>query len=254
MVSVNYCRFSTSRNRKSENDYEVDETEDGEDNFDEEELLTYYFYCGYSYEEILQFLKNYHNLTISYSTLLRRLQGYGLRRRNNRNSDEYQNSVGKARERIQALINGPGSLCGSYSAWWRNFFHDLEFRGILDMSLELHKECLWYCFSPLVQSDLDIVKAHWNTHSIRRSRHNTVAGRPDALFYLPELNRGIGNLLLDVPRRDIRYVAENIIEVNQRNEYTEYFDMVAVTANLSTPRTSQEALILYNTLLQAATG
>eukprot|EP00794_Sanderia_malayensis_P020965 gene20965-23020_t len=69
-----------------------------------------------------------------------------------------------------------------------------------------------------------------------------------------ELNRGIGNLLLDVPQRDIRHVAENIIEVNQRNEYTEYFDMVAVTANLSTPRTSQEALILYNTLLRAATG
>lgn len=391
---------------------DVEEAENAEEKFDEEEVLTYYFYCGYSYNEILLFLEKYHNFIISYSTLLRRLRGYGLRRRCNENSDQYQNSVVTARERIQAIINGPGSLCGyrsvwhtlemeglriprsvvqallkeidpegatlrrrrrlrrreyqnpgpnyawhidgydklkpwgfpvhgsidgfsrrvlwlkvtrsnsspdviasmylntvkdvggcplemvtdlgtengiaaaiqcyfrnndaahryvpsprnqriegwwsyfskSYSTWWRNFFHDLEFRGVVDMSMELSKECLWYCFSPLIQSDLDIVKAHWNTHSIRRSRHNTVAGRPDALFYLPELNRGVGNLLLDVPQRDIRYVAEHIVEVDQSNEYTEYFDMVAVTASLSTPRSWQEALGLYNALLQAATG
>ena len=122
------------------------------------------------------------------------------------------------------------------------------------MSMELSKECLWYCFSSLIQSDLDIVKAHWNTHSIRRSCHNTVAGRPDALFYQPKLNRGVGNILLDVSQRDIRYVAENIVEVDQSNEYTEYFDMVAVTTSLSTPRTWQEALGLYNALFRAATG
>ena len=142
----------------------------------------------------------------------------------------------------------------SYSTWWRNFVHVLEFRGIVDMSMELSKECLWYCFSSLIQSDLDIVKAHWNTHSIRRSCHNTVAGRPDALFYQPKLNRGVGNILLDVSQRDIRYVAENIVEVDQSNEYTEYFDMVAVTTSLSTPRTWQEALGLYNALFRAATG
>ncbi len=39
----------------------------------------------------------------------------------------------------------------SYSAWWGNFVHNLEFMGVVDMSMELSQECLWYCFSPLIQ-------------------------------------------------------------------------------------------------------
>ena len=50
----------------------------------------------------------------------------------------------------------------------------------------LEAECLWFSFSNLLQKELDEVRHHWNTHYIRRSRHDTLAGRPDELYYLPE--------------------------------------------------------------------
>ena len=49
-------------------------------------------------------------------------------------------------------------------------------------------ECLWFCFSNLIQQDLDHVKDHWNTHNIQRSRYDTFPGRPDELFHLPEMH------------------------------------------------------------------
>ena len=48
----------------------------------------------------------------------------------------------------------------SRSTWWRNFFQDLEFEGVLDSSSKLSMECLWYCFAPVIQKDLDIVQEH----------------------------------------------------------------------------------------------
>ena len=50
----------------------------------------------------------------------------------------------------------------------------------------LQKECLWFCFHPLLQKDLDELKVHWNTHYIQESNHSHVSGRPDELYHLPE--------------------------------------------------------------------
>ena len=47
-------------------------------------------------------------------------------------------------------------------------------------------EALWFCFNQLLQQDLDFFMLYWNTHYIRQSRHETVAGRPDELFFNPE--------------------------------------------------------------------
>ena len=51
---------------------------------------------------------------------------------------------------------------------------------------ELEVECLWFCFSSLIQQDLNHVKDNWNTHYIRRSWFDTIPGRPNELYYLPE--------------------------------------------------------------------
>ena len=37
--------------------------------------------------------------------------------------------------------------CNSRSGWWRNFFQDLESKGKIDMTVDMSKESLWYCFS-----------------------------------------------------------------------------------------------------------
>lgn len=69
------------------------------------------------------------------------------------------------------------------AGWWIDFFKDMVTAGILDLGNSLHMECLWFCFQPLIDSELDKVKVHWNTHRIRSSRHQgTVSGVPDILY------------------------------------------------------------------------
>ena len=61
---------------------------------------------------------------------------------------------------------------------------------------ELEKECIWFSFSGIVKKELDLAKEHWNTHHIRDSRHDTVPGRHDELFCLPEDHGGVDGLIL----------------------------------------------------------
>ena len=138
------------------------------------------------------------------------------------------------------------------SIWWRNFFQDLEFEGAMDSSSELSIECLWYCFAPVIQKDLDIVKEHWNSHRIRKTRHNTVHGRPDSLFYLPEFHGAVGNLLLDVPQSEIDYLSQHIIQSRSVNEYQDYFGYARNALRISLPNDWQEAERLYHKLLTVA--
>ena len=41
-------------------------------------------------------------------------------------------------------------------------------------------------FIEFIQSELDEVREHWNSHCIRKSAFSTVAGQPEELFFLPE--------------------------------------------------------------------
>ena len=42
-------------------------------------------------------------------------------------------------------------------------------------------------FSEFIQSESDEVKAHWNSHYIKKSTFDTMAGRQEELFFLPEI-------------------------------------------------------------------
>lgn len=135
------------------------------------------------------------------------------------------------------------------SSWWRGFFSELESQGLIDLSDDLSKECLWYCFAQVIQEDLDKTVEHWNTHYIRRSRHGCVAGRPDSIFYLPE-NYGGSEHKLHVPDREIDYTRNNIIHVEVNNEYTEYFDYVRSARNMPVPTDWREAISNYEKLIE----
>ena len=60
--------------------------------------------------------------------------------------------------------------------WWINFFKDLEEEGMFNLASELGRECVWLCFAPLLQQDLDHLQGHWNTHYIRKSRYHAITG------------------------------------------------------------------------------
>ena len=71
------------------------------------------------------------------------------------------------------------SLTKLRSSWWIDFFADLLQSGILDMTNDIHKEALWFCFADVFQTDLDKAKQHWNSHRIRKSHETTVPGVPE---------------------------------------------------------------------------
>lgn len=84
--------------------------------------------------------------------------------------------------------NHPDIVANLYldrSSWWINFFKDLIDQEIFNRGSELEFECLWFCFSHLIQADLDKVREHWNAHYIVSSRYDTISGRPNELYFLP---------------------------------------------------------------------
>lgn len=68
--------------RLEDSSEEEDSSHEVDVEIDEETIIKYYFQRGFSYEEIIHFLAKRHDHEISYSTLLRRLKTYGLKRRN----------------------------------------------------------------------------------------------------------------------------------------------------------------------------
>ena len=61
------------------------------------------------------------------------------------------------------------------STWWINFFKELIETGDFTPGNKVEMECLWYCFSGVIQQDLDFVMEHWNTHTIQPSSYDTIS-------------------------------------------------------------------------------
>ena len=106
------------------------------------------------------------------------------------------------------------------------------------MTSLIDRECLWCSFACIMQSELDVMKDHWNCHRIRRSRFGMVPGRPDVLYYLPDISGGASNQKLHVTEQKIIVVSEYIAtESNPTNECQEYFEYVVRSLQLEMPET-----------------
>lgn len=62
----------------------------------------------------------------------------------------------------------------SNSSWWLSFFKDMSESGLLNLGDTFHLECLWFCFTKVIQADLEKVTYHWKNHHIRHSRHDSL--------------------------------------------------------------------------------
>ena len=136
------------------------------------------------------------------------------------------------------------------SNWWRHFFQDLVSRNEFDSTDNFQAEALWFAFSGLLQEELEFVKEHWNTHKIRKNRYGTVSGRPDALYYLPESFGETSDLLNYVADRNYYYALKHIVGIEDENVHSEYFQYVMSELNVTYPNTWEEALELYQTLVE----
>ena len=114
---------------------------------------------------------------------------------------------------------------------------------VVDLTSGLEIECLWFwfCFSGFLQKIL----YEGNTHGIRGSRHDTVRGRPDSLYCLPELYGATDQFLLSISQAESGYASSHVIE----SDYQEYFQYVCGLCGLEQPNDWKQALELYNVLL-----
>lgn len=114
-------------------------------------------------------------------------------------------------------------------------------------------ECLWICFSSLIQKELDLVKEQWNTHRIRASAHDTVPGIPDELFHLPERHEGVDGLALTVAEEQINFAKDNFLQYEVKSSiYEEYFNHILQNITFQHPENWEEAENMYFSLMSIA--
>ena len=89
-----------------------------------------------------------------------------------------------ANQRIESWWS---QLFKSMTSWWITFFKDMVVNGLFDISLNLHLQCLRFCFFGVLQHELDEIKSLWISHRICHIRNsNSPGGRPDVLYFTPE--------------------------------------------------------------------
>ena len=142
------------------------------------------------------------------------------------------------------------------ASWWIDFFNDLHESDILDLTSEIHREALWFSFADVLQNDLDKVKDYWNSHRIRKSKHATVSGVPDMMYFLPE-EFGKIDCLFPVSNK-LREMKDKLQELGAEDDidpiWEEYFQYVIERNGLSHPTSVLEAGNLFQKLLQFAKG
>ena len=91
------------------------------------------------------------------------------------------------------------------------------------------------------------------THILSDHHPNTISGKPDELFLLPE-NKGGEDKLHSVSPEGIEFAAENLLKFDEQpNIHQEYFEYLVVNMNLQKASNWREALSLYKELLDIFT-
>ena len=137
--------------------------------------------------------------------------------------------------------------------WWINFFKDLCDETIFDPSIHYHVNFLRFCFIGLVQTELDQTKQLWNNHRIRKNRNaESPAGRPNVLFFTPDLSGG-EECKLQLNNIDANAATEMVDEpyLFGCSDETVQFALIIMQENdLSLPKDTVEAKYLLLLLIR----
>ena len=101
--------------------------------------------------------------------------------------------------------------------------------------------------------EFNAVRERRNTHRIRKSRSDTVAGCPDSLYLLPELH-GACNSGVPVTSTEVSYVTQHILEDDnsENSDFQDYFDYARTSLSITLPKRWEKAFSLYMTLMHIA--
>lgn len=92
-----------------------------------------------------------------------------------------------------------------FTSWWIDFFRYLASFNSFEIGNENDIRCIRFCFSSLIQRELDEVKNTWNHHHISHSRQAVVPnGKPIILYNAPEVTGG-KNCLKVVNEDDLQW-------------------------------------------------
>ena len=118
---------------------------------------------------------------------------------------------------------------------------------VLELGNNFHMQCLWFCYLKLIQNELDKVMDQWNSHYIRRSRHDTVPGVSDILYYLPE-NSGAVYCLVTVSQAKICEVEPQCHIDIEEDLCKDYFQYIMETEDWNYPVNVEDAFNLFQSL------
>ncbi|XP_046585128.1 uncharacterized protein LOC124292120 [Haliotis rubra] len=147
------------------------------------------------------------------------------------------------------------SLRQNGADYWINLFKDMESQGIVSTDNNLHMECLRFCFTRLIQTELDQIANEWNQHRVRRTGAD-VSGKPDLLFFLPS-EYGTVDFKTEVDARDIHAI-QSMCTIPRPSGCEEEFEDVCqnllILNGKTEPKDTQEALDLYAWLVSKLEG
>jgi len=165
-------------------------------------------------------------------------------------------------------VYGPSHSNQRIEAWWSfykrnrsayiiNAFKEMVDNDEFNAADKLLLSLIRYCFVELLQKDLNEIVEYWNTHYIRKSRHDTVPGRPDVLYYLPDANYA-SDQIKTYEERDIEEMKTNLhgnqVDSDDEEEsHFEYFEYLKSELQIQMPTNWDEAKQMYTKLRSLAT-
>jgi len=131
-----------------------------------------------------------------------------------------------------------------------NLFDDLESYAKLDLDNDNCKTLLNFCFSIVIQQELQNFVEQWNNHRIRPSRDTIcAAGKPNELYYLPE-NFGKRNMVVQVENEKVQDLLNmsSSPPIHLENEFFTRLRNYVEENGMNEPNNRSEATELYLTL------
>ena len=104
-----------------------------------------------------------------------------------------------------------------------------------------------------MQQGFNSVKQHWNSHYIRKSRFDTVEGRPDELYYLPECCGATDHIQ---PVSDVQFneMSQYCHEYEENSIIQQYFQNVGEQLAVPQATNWRHALEMYQNMCEIALG
>ncbi|XP_060555726.1 uncharacterized protein LOC132716460 [Ruditapes philippinarum] len=134
--------------------------------------------------------------------------------------------------------------------WWINKLKDLRDTGKFNALNPIHIECVRFCLMDVLQAELDRIAKHWNLHNIRpqKSVNELPSGKPDILFYVPELFGGyeMGKSVDDIELN----LCQEMYATPKQKERAEFHELAyLLKPNLQIPCNANDGLKLYEELI-----